>query len=168
MGVPPPDAPDLLGVITAANAAHMPYVVIGGFAVIANQYIRGTEDVDLLIGSDRALDPTILEFLEAINAHRNGSPISAEGLRDAETLRVASRFGIVDLLRDGPPPLDFGTVHDDAISLDYHGQPTRIASLASLVALKRLADRPRDRADLAELERIHGPLPEQRLPGGEQ
>ena len=50
MGTPPPDAPDLVGVVTAANEAGLQYVIIGGFAVIANQYVRGTEDVDLLIG----------------------------------------------------------------------------------------------------------------------
>lgn len=80
-------------------------------------------------------------------------------LREADTIRVSSRFGPVDLLREGEPPLDFKTVSDAAIRLDYHGQPARVASLASLVAFKRLADRPRDRLDLAELERIHGPLP---------
>ena len=56
MGAPPPESPDLVGVITAANQAELPYVIIGGFAVIANQYVRATEDVDLLISDDRALD----------------------------------------------------------------------------------------------------------------
>lgn len=98
MGVPPPDAPDLVGVITAANDVGLPYVVIGGFAVIANQYVRGTEDVA-------------------------------------------------------------------AIKLSYHGQPARVASLASLVAFKRIAGRPRDEHDLTELERIHGELPIEPIPG---
>jgi hypothetical protein len=137
----------------------VPYVIIGGFAVIANQYVRGTEDVDLLIRSDRCEDDKLLRFLQDIGAHRNGDPISAMALSTAETLRVASRFGPVDLLREGAPPLDFQTVADAAIELVYHGQPAKVASLASLVAFKRLADRPRDRLDLTELERIHGPLP---------
>jgi hypothetical protein len=166
MGVPPPDdPPDLLGVITAANEVGLPYVIIGGFAVIANQYLRGTEDVDLLIGGDRALDPTVLEFLQRIGAHRNGQPVAPDALPTAEALRVASRFGPVDLLREGPPPLDFKTVAETAIRLTYHDQPARVASLASLVAFKRLANRPRDRLDLVELERIHGPLPIQPVPG---
>jgi hypothetical protein len=166
MGIPPPDGdqPDLLGVIAAANHVGLPYVIIGGFAVIANQYVRGTEDVDLLIEEDRTLDATVLEFLKSIDAHRNGQPITAGVLHTAETLRVASRLGPVDLLRGGAPPLDFKTVSDAAIKLVYHDQPARVASLASLVMLKRVADRPRDRLDLIELERIHGPLPVQQVP----
>ncbi len=165
MGGPPPDAPDLVGVITAANEVGLPYVIIGGFAVIANQYVRGTEDVDMLISDDRALDTTVLRFLERLQAHRDGRPITARALRTAETLRVASPYGPVDLLREGPPPLDLQSVADAAIKLNYHGQPARVASLASLVAFKRLADRPRDRLDLSELERIHGALPLQPVPG---
>ncbi|MBA3807682.1 MAG: hypothetical protein H0X28_04705 [Solirubrobacterales bacterium] len=165
MDAPPPDAPDLVGVITAANEVELPYVIIGGFAVIANQYVRGTEDVDLLISADHALDTTVLRFLERLRAHRNGSPVTARTLRTAETLRVSSPHGPVDLLREGAPPLDLKTVADSAIELNYHGQPARVASLASLVAFKRLADRPRDRLDLSELERIHGTLPLQPIPG---
>jgi hypothetical protein len=160
MAVPPPDAPDLAGVIAAANRAGLAFVIIGGFAVIANQYVRGTEDVDLLISSDHSHDETLLRFLHDIGAHRSGEPVTAAAVHNAETMRVASRFGPVDLLREGEPPLDLQTVSDDAIKLSYHEQPAQVASLRSLVAFKRLADRPRDRLDLAELERIHGPLPE--------
>jgi hypothetical protein len=152
-------------VITAANEVELPYVIIGGFAVIANQYVRGTEDVDMLISGDRRLDPTVLRFLERVQAHRDGKPITARTLSLAESLRFATSHGPVDLLREGAPPLDLQTVADSAIQLTYHGQPAKVASLASLVAFKRLADRPRDRLDLSELERIHGTLPLQPLPG---
>ncbi len=165
MGVPPPDAPDLVGVVTAANEVGLPYVIIGGFAVIANQYVRGTEDVDLLIADDRSLDSLLSRFFERIEARRGGSLLPQRAISEAEALRVDSRFGQVDLLREGPPPVDFKTVADAAINLTYHGQPARVASLASLVALKRIAGRPRDLLDLSELERIHGPLPIQPVPG---
>lgn len=151
--------------MTAANRAGLPYVIIGGFAVIANQYVRGTEDVDLLIPEDRTRDTTVLEFLDSIDAHRNGAPVTAAALEIAETLRVDSSCGPVDLLRGGAPPLDFNTVAESAIRLNYHDEPALVASLASLVAFKRLADRPRDRLDLIELERIHGVLPMPPVPG---
>jgi len=163
--VPPPEAPDLVGVVTAANEAGLAYVIIGGFAVIANEYVRGTEDVDLLIGGDRSNDATVERFFEKIEARRGGAAIPARAIAEAETLRVDSRFGQVDLLREGLPPVDFETVFESAIALDYHGQPARVASLASLVAFKRLAGRPRDQLDLIELERIHGPLPIEPIPG---
>ena len=165
MGAPPPDAPDLVGVITAANEVSLPYVIIGGFAVIANQYVRGTEDVDLLISGDHTFDDTLSRFLEHIEARRKGSPVPTSAIATAETMRVESRFGQVDLLREGEPPVDFASVSDAAIQLTFHGQAAPVASLASLVALKRIAGRPRDQLDLAELERIHGKLPIQPIPG---
>ena len=165
MGVPPPDAPDFVGVITAANEVGLPYVVIGGFAVIANQYVRGTEDVDPLVDDDHSFDRELSRFLDHIDARRNGAQVPADAVVHAETMRVDSRFGQVDILRAGDPPVDFASVSDAAIRLTYHGQQARVASLASLVAFKRIAGRPRDRADLVELERIHGPLPIQPIPG---
>ncbi len=164
---PPPDAPDLAAIVAAANDAGLPYVIIGGFAVIAHQYVRATEDVDLLVSGDRALDPALLRFLAAIGAQRQGAPVTELALRNADTLRVRSRFGLVDILREGIPPLDFKTVSDGALEVAFHGQVTRVASLESLVAFKRLADRPRDRLDLLELERIHGALPDTPLPAPE-
>jgi hypothetical protein len=106
-----------------------------------------------------------VQFLERMEAHRNGQPLSLKALQGADTIRVDGRFGPVDLLREGAPPLDFDTVHKGAINLTFHGQLARVASLSSLVAFKRLADRPRDRLDLMELERIHGPLPIEAVPG---
>ncbi len=165
MDAPPPEAPDLVGVVTAANEAGLAYVIIGGFAVIANQYVRGTEDVDLLIGGDRSDDARVARFFETIEARRSGAAIPPRAIAEAETLRVDSRFGQVDLLREGLPPVDFKTVFESAIVLEYHGRPARVASLTSLVAFKRLAGRPRDQLDLIELERIHGPLPITPIPG---
>ena len=75
MDVPPPEAPDLVGVVTAANEVGLSYVIIGGFAVIANQYVRGTEDVDLLIAGDRSRDATIARFFQQIAARRGGGGI---------------------------------------------------------------------------------------------
>jgi len=159
---PPPDAPDLAAVTAAADEAGLRYVIIGGFAVIAHQYVRATEDVDLFVSGDRALDAALLRFLTAIDAQRQGAPITDLALRNADSLRVRTRYGLVDLLREGAPPLDFATVYDNALEIVFHDQPIRVASLESLVAFKRLADRPRDRLDLLELQRIHGALPETR------
>ena len=41
--------PDLAGVVADANAAGLPHVVIGGFAVIAHGYLRATKDSDILV-----------------------------------------------------------------------------------------------------------------------
>jgi len=47
----------------------------------------------------------------------------------------------------------------------WDGQAVRIAALPSVVGFKRLAGRPRDRQDLADLEAIYGELPVEPIPG---
>jgi hypothetical protein len=83
----------------------------------------------------------------------------------AHHLRVISRYGIVDLMRGGLPPLDYDTVSEGAIDAEVGSQPARIAGLRSIVGFKRLAGRPQDRRDLEELEAFHGELPIEPIPG---
>lgn len=162
-----PSGPDLGGVVADANAAGLSCVVIGGFSVIANGYVRATKDTDLLVPDGPECDVAIQRFFERAHATRlhDGAELTRDDVAAASHLRVGSRHGIVDLVRGGLPPLDFATVVSNAISLEVDGHPTRVAGLRSLVGFKRLADRPRDRHDLAELEALHGELPIDPIPG---
>jgi len=167
MAADPLHAPDLAAITAAFLAAGAEFVVIGGFAVIANRHIRTTRDVDLLIPDDRANDDACLNALESLDAtrERDGAAITPELLVGATHLRVSSRSGIVDLVREGVAPLDYATVARNALQADLGAGPFRVAGLASVVGFKRLASRPQDRADLAELESIHGTLPIDPIPG---
>lgn len=104
--------PDLDGVIADANAAALPYVVIGGFSVIAHGYLRATKDSDLLVPDGPEADEAILRFLTRIDASRlsDGKRLEPTDIDGAHHLRVRSRHGIVDIMRGGLPPLDYETV----------------------------------------------------------
>ncbi len=160
----PPDLEALTGTLLGGNAK---FVVIGGFAVIANRYVRGTEDIDLLIPEEAANDRALELVLEGLQARwfNDDRPLQLDQLSGRDHSRLRTPHGVVDLLREGSPPLDFATVIEGAVTADLGGGPFHVAGLASLVAFKRLAGRPRDHADLAELEAIHGPLPVQPVPG---
>jgi len=159
--------PDLDGVVADANSVGLRYVVIGGFSVIAHGYLRATRDSDLLVPDGPVADAAIRRFLECIDASRlhDGKRLGADDIEGASHLRVTSRHGIVDILRGGLPPLDFETVAADAIELDLNGEAAAFASLRSLVGFKRLAGRGQDRLDLENLERLHGDLPIDPIPG---
>lgn len=166
----PPDelsGPDLDGVVADANAVGLPYVVIGGFSVIAHGYLRATKDSDLLVPDGPEADEAILRFLERVEATRlrDGKALSAEDVTAAHHLRVNSRHGIVDVLRGGLPPLDYETVSSNAVEVDVGGEPAPFASLRSIVGFKRLANRGQDRLDLEALERVNGELPIDPIPG---
>ncbi|HET9592625.1 MAG TPA: hypothetical protein VFP17_06895 [Solirubrobacterales bacterium] len=159
--------PDLDGVVADANAVGLPYVVIGGFSVIAHGYLRATKDSDLLVPDGPEADEAIHRFLERIEATRlaDGKELKPADIDGAHHLRVRSRHGIVDILRGGLPPLDYETVAADAIKLDRGGEVAAFASLRSIVGFKRLAARLQDRLDLENLERVNGKLPEDEIPG---
>ncbi len=159
--------PDLAGVVADADAAGLPYVVIGGFSVIFHGYVRATTDSDLLVPDGSEANTLILDFLERIEARRlsDDQPLSEAEVTAEEHLRVNSRHGIIDVMRGGMPPLDFDTVFGRANAIEWRGQTVRVAALTSVVGFKRLAGRPQDKLDLTELEAIHGELPLEPIPG---
>jgi hypothetical protein len=162
-----PVDPDLAGITAAFLEAGATFVVIGGFAVIANDYVRATEDVDLLIPDDERNDHAIDQALVALDARwTDREQAYAPGdITGRDHTRLWTAHGLIDLLREGTPPLDFATVRDHALHSDLGAGDFHVAGLVSLVAFKRLAGRPRDRSDLAELEAIHGKLPVDPVPG---
>ncbi len=160
--------PDLDGVVADANAVGLEHVVIGGFAVIYHGHVRATKDSDLLVPDGPEADAAVLRFLERVDGRRlrDGKVLTPEDVAEAPNLRVNSRHGIIDIMRGGLPPLDYDTVAERAEAIEFRGQPTRIASLRSLVGFKRLAHRADpDRSDLRNLEALHGPLPTDPIPG---
>lgn len=159
--------PDLRAVTAALLGAGARFVVIGGFAVVAHRHVRATEDVDLLIPDGLEDDARLLAGLRALEATRLGSerPLVAAEVAGVEHLRVRSRAGLVDLVREGAPPLDFASVSAEALRADLGDGEFLVAGLAALVAFKRLAGRPLDRQDLEALEAEHGELPLLPLPG---
>jgi hypothetical protein len=163
----PPVDPDLAGITATLIAANARFVVIGGFAVIANDYVRATEDVDLLIPDDAANDRALDAALDGLEARwtTDDAPYSRGGISGREHSRFWTRHGLLDLLREGAPPLDFATVSQRAHAADLGNGRFHVAGLASVVAFKRLAGRLRDRADLEQLAEIHGELPIDPIPG---
>jgi hypothetical protein len=162
-----PSGPDLDGVVADANAVGLEYVVIGGFSVIYHGYIRATKDSDLLVPDGPEADAAVLRFLDRMGGKRlrDNKILTSEDVAGADTLRVNSCHGIVDIMRGGLPPLDYDTVAQRAPYVDVAGQQARIADLRSIVGFKRLANRPRDQDDLRELEAIYGELPIEPIPG---
>ena len=162
-----PRDPELDVVVAACIAAACEFVVIGGFAVIAHRHVRATEDVDLLVPADDANDRRLVAALGTLDAvlSSTGRPITEADLLGRAHARVLSGAGLIDLVREGEPPLDYATVAQDALIADLGDGAFKLAGLRALVAMKRLAGRPRDRLDLEALAEEHGELPIDAIPG---
>ena len=159
--------PELDVAVAAMVAEDARFVVVGGFSVIANRFVRATEDIDLLVPDDPENDQRVLSALRRLEGvrFRDDEPLRVEHLVDQTHLRAKTSAGVIDIMRGGLPPLDFKTVEERAMPADYGGVAFLVAGLSSIVGFKRLANRPRDRNDLIGLAEIHGELPVEPIPG---
>jgi hypothetical protein len=144
----------------------IPHVVIGGWAVIAHGYIRTTRDIDVLVPHTREVRRAVgVTFAEIDARTLNGSKLDAAAVLPEQGWQLDTDHGRIDVLLEGVSPLDFESVSTTGLEANLDGEPVLIADLAHLAGFRRLAGRPQDIVDLAELEQLHGPLPILPIPG---
>lgn len=149
---------DLRSLLEALNAKGVRFVVIGGVAVGAHGYVRGTEDLDLVPDPDpenldlltRAL--TELESTLPTVAERPFDPSTDAGvIRRGGNVTAMTRFGGLDIIQRARGVPSYSQLIDDAVESDLLGVPVLICSLARLREMKAAQNREQDRADLANL-----------------
>lgn len=149
---------DLHALLEALNEAGVRFVVIGGVAVGAHGYVRGTEDLDLVPDPD----PDNLERLtEALRKLESTLPTVGERpfnvATDAAVIRrggnvtAMTRFGELDVVQRARGVPSYSQLDEDAVDSELLGLPVRVCSLARLREMKKAQDRAQDRADLANL-----------------
>lgn len=140
---------------------QVPFVVIGGRAVIAHGFIRTTEDVDVIFDRTPATELRLLAALQALGATWLGDeidpatgleylhPVTLPYLQGRHLLMLNTTVGFLDLFDyiPGHPDTPLSAVFADAIELD--GIP--YVSLAWLRRLKLASGRPQDLRDLDKL-----------------
>lgn len=157
---------DDAGLLRLLGEHAVEFVVIGGWAVITHGYVRFTKDVDVLVADEPKQRQAVAAAMAAAGGTRlGGEPIERGSSMPEQGWQLETDLGRIDILLEGAPPLDLASVRADAIETEMDGLTIRVAGLAHLAAFKRLANRPQDRADLAELEATLGSLPD--LPGFE-
>ncbi|HEX6152013.1 MAG TPA: hypothetical protein VFZ19_00690 [Solirubrobacterales bacterium] len=149
---------DLRSLLEALNTGGVRFVVIGGVAVGAHGYVRGTEDLDLVPDPD----PENLSRLTEVLAKLESTlPTVAERPFDAATdagvirrggnVTAMTRFGGLDVIQRARGVPSYSQLIGDAVESELLGIPVLICSLARLREMKLAQDREQDRADLANL-----------------
>jgi predicted nucleotidyltransferase len=142
------------------NEAEVEYVLIGGIAMIRHGVVRATRDIDAVFDPTEENVSRIRELIERWKATRpDGSPVRVDEVGPDRTIHLATPHGDLDLLSEKIAGISFARLRDRADIKRVDGVPAPICSLTDLVALKRVAGRERDLADLADLEAAHGDLP---------
>jgi hypothetical protein len=157
----PPDrvfkADEILNVLADHSVE---FVVVGGIAVQAHGYLRGTHDLDIVVG------PTTLNFTRVTEAL---TELEAE-LRVAGTLKltdpnqvgraplvpVMTRAGpldIINLEHLSGGPSSYEALREAAVEIELDGRQVAVAGLSDLIRMKRAAGRDQDLMDIEALTR---------------
>jgi hypothetical protein len=148
---------DLRALLDALNRRDVRFVVIGGVAVGAHGYVRGTEDLDLVPDPDPANLDRLNEFLAELDStlptvDRAFDPsIDAGVIRGGGNVTADTKFGGLDVVQRASGVPSYADLAQDAVDSNLLGVPVRICSLARLREMKQAAGREQDRADLANL-----------------
>lgn len=150
----------------ALNEAGVRYLVVGGLAVVLQGYARLTADVDLVIDLEpeaahravevltgRGLTPVIPEpAIRFADPAARSSWIRDKGMQVFSLFDPGDPMLRVDLLVEAPLPFEelFARAEVKRLSTTQ----VRVASIPDLIRMKRVANRPRDRQDIDQLERL--------------
>lgn len=151
-------------IVRSLNDAKVPFIVVGGLAVVAHGYGRQTQDLDLVI----RLDPdTIRAAFGALAnlGYQPRVPVTAEGFADPnQRARWIHEKGMTVLSfhsdRHRETPVDVFVTEPFDFQVEYASAKmealapnalVRVVRRETLIRLKQEAGRPQDIADIAEL-----------------
>lgn len=151
-----PDLESLLGVLVRNEVA---FVVVGGVAVGAHGFARMTLDLDLVPDPERGNLERLVTALSQMGATipsgaRFDPARHAMALRRGQNATLTTDQGGLDIVQrlEGVPP--YSRLHEQAVATHVGEVPVLVCSLGHLRAMKSVAGRPQDLADLARLPDI--------------
>jgi hypothetical protein len=157
---------DPLAVLRELHAHGVDFVCIGGFAAYLQGSAIPTVDVDIVPDSARDNLTRLSDALRALGARvRNGDDEPLPFAHDATNLagsvfwNLTTRHGDLDISFTPSGTQGFPDLRQDAITVDLHGTPVLLASLADVIRSKEAAGRPKDLRVLPGLRKL---LDEQR------
>jgi len=156
----PEKEPEFAEILARLNAAGVRYVLIGGLAMVLHGSAHITQDIDIGYARSPENFEALAVALRQMHARlRNVPPeipflLDAQTFRNTQNLTLDTDFGAFDLLGHIAGAEEFDGLHERSVEADVEGVPVRIASLDDLIAMKRAANRVKDRNHLLELEAL--------------
>ena len=136
------------------NSEKVKYLLLGGYAVNFHGYQRFTGDIDVWIstkpGNAERVCAALMKF---------GFPASALNRADFEEPGRVFQFGRVPIRIDiltAPSGIKFDDCYARRVESTLDGIPVPVISLKDLQTNKAASGRPKDLADLDELEKLSG------------
>lgn len=168
-----PEPAQLRELLVKLVEADVRFILVGGAAVNAWGYLRGTHDLDIVPDPE----PENLERLAEVLEGLGGKVKVQDGLLTANAIRIFLRagdktlvkteLGEVDVLQGLPQIPRFSELAARAEKADLEGVPVLVCSMEDLLTMKRAADRPMDRIDIEALQIAHSEESEEEKEGKE-
>ena len=142
--------PDFRDMLSALNEEGVEYLVVGAYALAAHGIPRATGDLDFWV---RNSHDNVLRLLRALESF--GAPTDELSPADLTQEDVVFQIGRepnrIDFLTsiDG---VGFDEAWSDQLEVEIDGLAVRVLSRDQLIANKKAVGRPRDLADVQELE----------------
>jgi hypothetical protein len=135
-------------------------VVVGGIAAVLHGSPRNTFDLDIVFATDTgnlaALGDVLVSLRATLAGIEEDAPFVPDGrtLAKMDVLTLMTDAGKLAVLRapSGAPP--YHELRRNAARWDVGGIYVLVAGIDDLLAMKQAAGRPKDLADIAELQAI--------------
>ena len=137
------------------------FVIVGGVAVQAHGYLRGTGDLDVIPRPSSLNLSRLGEALADLDAEvwRARRPVNVTDpnlLRRAPQVPLVTRYGRLDLLNiemTAGAPASYEDLAGRALVVEISGRDVAVAGVDDLIRMKRAAGREQDLLDIAALAR---------------
>jgi hypothetical protein len=137
------------------------FVIVGGVAVQAHGYLRGTGDLDVIPRPSSLNLSRLAEALAELESEvwRASRPVNVTDpnlLRRAPLVPLVTRFGRLDLLnieQTAGAPASYDDLAGRALVVEIGGREVAIAGVDDLIRMKKAAGREQDLLDIAALAR---------------
>ena len=150
----------LLRVTGALSRARVPYGLIGWYAVALHGAVRGTVDIDLVIGLDEKQFVRAERALKTIGLEARLPVTAREVFQFREEYIQNRKLHAWSFVNPGVPSelVDIVLTHDlsdlTTETMRVQGKQIRVVVLDDLIAIKQQSNRPQDREDVRALEKL--------------
>ncbi len=146
-----PNLADLLQLCRELNLRHAKYIVVGGFAMAAVGYNRGTMDVDLLVETSLENESRVLEAVATLS-DRAAAELKPGDIAQWTVVRIADEI-VVDLMKSACG-IDYPTAISSVEVRELEGVRIPFATPELLWRTKRSTHREKDASDLLFLKSL--------------
>jgi predicted nucleotidyltransferase len=145
--------PDMKELIKAFENNGVQYVLVGGYAVNYYGYVRSTQDIDFLVMPSPENAQKVMKALSEFGF--GGAGIPREYFeREGTAVHLGVEPNRIDLLTH-LKGISNDTVFGNRKRVELGGMLLNIIAYSDLLAAKRHSERPRDLADVDELEKTN-------------